>query len=189
MVATAERLGWVDGIADAVVGWRTWSLVDPPDGNGPVLTPVAAGRRPWPAREPAHGTCRLSRRHAAPVFGCLCGLHATRDPERLRRIRDPAVLGTVALWGRVVEHEHGYRGEIGYPQRLRLACYLCLWRHGPGACAPHVVVRLRWGRLVPLCDEHLALSRRYDFPVPQLLSTREVERRLLDRYAVDPLAT
>lgn len=88
-----------------------------------------------------------------------------------------------------MEHEHGYRGEIGYPQRLRLACYLCLWRHGPGACAPHVVVRLRWGRLVPLCDEHLALSRRYDFPVPQLLSTREVERRLLDRYAVDPLAT
>jgi hypothetical protein len=188
MVAAAERLGWVQDIADAVVGWRTWSLVDQADGSGPLLRPVAAGRRPWPAREAALGTCRVSRRHVAPVFGCLCGLHASRDPEGLRRIRDPAVLGTVALWGRVVEHDRGFRGERGYPQRLALICYLCLWRHGTGACAPDVVVRLRWGRLVPLCQEHLALSERYDFPVPELLSPREVERSLLDRYAVDRLA-
>lgn len=188
MVTTEERVAFVDGVAEAVVGWRTWSLAELPDGGGLALRPVAAGRRPWPARQPAHGTCRLSRRHDAPVFGCLCGLHAARDPERLRRIRDPAVLGTVALWGRVVEHDHGYRGQLGYPQRLRLVCYLCLWRRGPDACSPDVVVRLRWGRLVPLCEEHLALSRRYDFPVPEMRSPREVERSLLDRYAVDPLA-
>jgi hypothetical protein len=188
VVAAASEIERIGALDDAVVGWRTWSLVEPTAGSGPVLRPVAAGRRPWPARVPAQGTCRVSRRHAAPVFGCLCGLHAARDPERLRRIRDPAVLGTVALWGRLVEHDHGYRAELAYPQRLALVCYLCLWRRGPGDCAPDVVVRLRWGRLVPLCDEHVALSRRYGFPVPELLSTRAVERALLDRYAVDPLA-
>jgi hypothetical protein len=95
----------------------------------------------------------------------------------------------VALWGRVVEHEHGFRAQLAYPQRLRLICYLCFWRRGVSSpCTPDVVVRLRGGRLVPLCEEHLELSRRYDFPVPGLLHPRVVERALLDRYAVDPLA-
>jgi hypothetical protein len=98
------------------------------------------------------------------------------------------VLGTVALWGRIVEHERGFRAALAYPQRLRLLCYLCftLWgRNGPGEC--EVVVRHRGGRMVPLCEPHLELSRRYGYPVPRILSARAIESELLATYAVDPL--
>jgi hypothetical protein len=115
-------------------------------------------------------------------------LHAVESPDELRRTRDPAVLGTVALWGRIVEHEHGFRAALAYPQRLRLLCYLCftLWgRNGPGDC--DVVVRHRGGRMVPLCEPHLELSRRYGYRVPRILSARAIESELLATYAVDPL--
>jgi hypothetical protein len=116
---------------------------------------------------------------------CTCGLHATHDPDPLRRARDPAVVGTTALWGRVVEHEHGYRGEFAYPQRLRLVCHLCFWRKGTNGDRCTVVVRLRGGRLVPLCAEHLELSRRYGYPMPRLLPARDVEQALRSTYGVD----
>ena len=48
--------------------------------------------------------------------------------DHLRRTRCPAVLGRVALWGRVIEHEHGYRARFAYPQRLRLICQFCFWQ-------------------------------------------------------------
>jgi len=110
------------------------------------------------------------------------------SPDELRRTRDPAVLGTVALWGRIVEHEHGFRAALAYPQRLRLLCYLCftLWgSNGPGDC--EVVVRHRGGRMVPLCGPHLELSRRYGYHLPRILSARTIESELLATYAVDLL--
>jgi len=109
-------------------------------------------------------------------------------PDALRRTRDPAVLGTVALWGRVVEHVHGFRAKFGYPQRLRLVCYLCfcLWgTRAPSECA--VVVRHRGGRMVPLCEPHLELSIRYGYRIPRLLEARPVEQALLSTYSVDLL--
>ncbi len=110
------------------------------------------------------------------------------EPDELRRARDPAVLGTVALWGRIVEHEHGFRASLAYPQRLRLICYLCfaLWgRRAPGDA--RVVVRHHRGRMVPLCEPHLELSRRYGYPIPRILAAAAVESVLLATYAVDPL--
>lgn len=98
------------------------------------------------------------------------------------------MLGTVALWGRVIEHEAGWRAAIAYPQRLRLICYLCFatWgTHAPGGCS--VVVRHRGGRMVPLCDPHLELSRRYGYRMPRLLDANLVESDLLSAYAVDLL--
>ncbi len=103
--------------------------------------------------------------------------------------RDPAVAGTVGLWGRIVEHEHGFRAEFGYPQRLMLVCCLCFWVRGTGRSVPDTVVRLRGGRLVPLCDEHVELCRRYGYPVRHLLPAADVEGALLSTYAVDVLRT
>ena len=100
----------------------------------------------------------------------------------------PRCSGPSALWGRIVEHEHGFRATLAYPQRLRLLCYLCftLWgRSAPGDC--EVVVRHRGGRMVPLCEPHLELSRRYGYRVPRILSARAIESELLATYAVDPL--
>jgi hypothetical protein len=175
-------------LAEPIHAWRTWTLVGSRDGSHVRLAPIAGDGRPWPPRRPAEASCTRHRSHVRPEPECTCGLYAVGSPGELRRTRDPAVLGTVALWGRIVEHEHGFRAALAYPQRLRLLCYLCftLWgRNGPGDC--EVVVRHRGGRMVPLCGPHLELSRRYGYRVPMILSARAIESELLATYAVDPL--
>ncbi|HEY7660932.1 MAG TPA: hypothetical protein VIC58_10080 [Actinomycetota bacterium] len=175
-------------LTEPVHAWRTWTLTGSTDGSDVRLLPIAGDGRPWPLRRAATAACTRRRAHAVPDLDCTCGIHAVIGPDLLRRTRDPAVLGTVALWGRIVEHLHGYRAAFGYPQRLRLACHLCLSMWGsrvPGACS--VVVRHRGGRMVPLCAPHLELSRRYRYPMPRLLPAKRVEGALLSSYAVDLL--
>jgi hypothetical protein len=175
-------------LIDPIQAWRTWTLVGSRDGSEVRLAPIAGDGKPWPPRRPAAASCTRHRSHVGPELHCTCGLHAASSPDALRRTRDPAVLGTVALWGRVVEHEHGFRASFAYPQRLRLVCYPCfsLWgRRAPGDC--EVVVRHRGGRMVPLCEPHLELSRRYGYRVPRVLPARPVRSALLSAYAVDLL--
>ena len=60
----------------------------------------------------------------APAFDCSCGIYATRnlrDPGRVWRSGPQYanhVVGAVTLWGRVVEHEWGYRAEHARPVAL-----------------------------------------------------------------------
>lgn len=177
-----------DTLTEPILAWRTWILAGSPDGGEVRLLPLFGDRRPWPPREPHRAWCVRRGRHPVPSLTCTCGLYATHGLEGLRRSRDPGVLGTVALWGRVVEHAAGYRAEYAYPQRLRLVCFLCFFLAGPDRSAPcEIAVRHRGGRIVPLCAEHLELCRRYGYPMPRLLDGRALERRLLDTYAVDPL--
>jgi hypothetical protein len=174
-------------LPEAVSAWRAWGLAGSRDGHDVRLLPVAGSKRPWARSEPTRASCR--RRHErVPDVGCRCGLHAMRAADEIRRTRDPSVLGTVALWGRVVEHEHGYRAEWGYPQRLSLVCRLCFWQWGTRrSTPPSHVIRHRGGAMVPLCEEHLELVRRYDYPVPTLLDADAIETALLGAYAVDVL--
>ena len=175
-------------LTEPIVAWRTWTLAGSADGRDVRLLPLFGERRPWPARSPVHASCSRRGRHAVPGLDCSCGLYATHGLDALRRSRDPAVLGTVALWGRVVEHAAGFRAEYAYPQRLRLVCFVCFWLAGPERgpeCA--VVSRRRGGRLVPLCEQHLELCRRYGYPLRRLLPARDIEQHLLSTYAVDIL--
>jgi hypothetical protein len=175
-------------LPEPIHAWRTWTLVGSRDGSRVRLAPIAGDGRPWPPLRPAEASCTRHRSHVRPELDCTCGLHAVESPDELRRTRDPAVLGTVALWGRIVEHEHGFRAALAYPQRLRLLCYLCFtsWGgNGPGDC--EVVVRHRRGRMVPLCGPHLELSRRYGYHLARILSARTIESELLATYAVDLL--
>jgi hypothetical protein len=178
----------VEMLADPLIGWRAWTLAGSRSGDDVRLRPIAGDGRPWPPRTPASAACARHRGHEVPDPWCSCGLHAVPGPDALRRTRDPAVLGSVALWGRVIEHEAGWRAAFAYPQRLRLICYLCFatWgTHAPGGCS--VVVRHRGGRMVPLCEPHLELSRRYGYHIPRLLDANVVESVLLSAYAVDLL--
>ena len=66
----------------------------------------------------------------APHLTCMCGIYAYKEkPRLLREIRHnhsgwasiPAVrlvYGEINLWGKVIEHEDGYRAQFGYPKRL-----------------------------------------------------------------------
>ncbi|MGH2635532.1 MAG: hypothetical protein ACRDHU_05230 [Actinomycetota bacterium] len=175
-------------LTDAIDGWRTWTLAGSRDGSEAILLPIAGTGKTWPRGSPARAECGRRRHHRVPGLDCTCGIHATHTFDLLRRTRDPAVLGMVALWGRVLEHEHGYRAEFGYPQRLALVCPLCFWQWGArGSNRPEVVVRRRGGRLVPLCGPHLELCRRYGYPARRVLDAGPIERAVLDAYAVDVL--
>jgi hypothetical protein len=120
-------------------GWRIWSLVGTPGGFrlcspyfGTVWQPgleatATCYRGQWPASLKE----RFSQNHAAPDGSCRCGIYAVDDAERAARyvsrsgiwLRNRSIcslLGRVALWGTVVEAEHGWRAEHAYPNELYL---------------------------------------------------------------------
>jgi hypothetical protein len=188
MQVSAARDLTLELTVEPVVAWRAWALTGRRDGVELLLRPVAGRSRPWRPLEPAEAACKHARLHMAPNVDCSCGLHATHDVDTLRRTRTPAVLGRVALWGRVIEHELGYRGQFGYPQRLGLVCQFCMWQWGATGGRPSVVGWFPRDELVPLCDAHLEVARRYGMEPRRLLHADEVDQRLRDVYAVDPLA-
>ena len=175
-----------ESLAEPIVAWRAWTIAGSSDGSIVRLLPIAGDRRPWPVRRPVVAACTRGRGHAVPGLSCTCGVHATRDLDTLRRTRDPSAIGTVALWGRVVEHELGFRAAAGYPQRLRLVCPVCFWQWGTTANVETVAVN-RGGRMTPLCAEHAALCARIGFRFRARAPARAVESSLLAAYAVDLL--
>lgn len=186
-VAEREDLE-VERTTEPIVAWRSWALTGWRDGSHLLLRPVARRTGGWKPLEVAEATCRWSPFHEPPVVGCRCGLHASPTLDILRRTRCPAVLGRVALWGRVIEHERGYRARFAYPQRLRLICQFCFWQWGPRGPLPEVVGWYAGGHLVPFCPTHLGVATRIGLGPRWVLPADEVGQALRDRYAVDPLA-
>jgi hypothetical protein len=186
-VSLARELS-VGTTTEPIVAWRAWALTGHRDGTELLLRTVAGRSRPWRPMEPAEAACKHARLHGAPNVDCSCGLHGTHDVEILRRTRCPAVLGRVAFWGRVIEHELGYRAQFGYPQRLALVCQFCFWLWGPHGTRPAVVGWLQRDELIPFCWPHLEQAQRYGMEPRRLLSADEVDLRLRETYAVDMLA-
>jgi hypothetical protein len=110
-----------------------------------------------------------------------------KAPHLLRAARAPAVIGTVDLWGRVMEHAWGYRAELAYPQRLGLICPFCFWQPRTGTRTVDAVVRVGRRRLVPTCETHLGTAIDTGYPVGELLEPRPVLGSLLGTYLVDPI--
>lgn len=60
----------------------------------------------------------------APHLTCMCGIYAYKEKPRLLREIGKTnsglrlVYGEINLWGKVIEHEDGYRAQFGYPKRL-----------------------------------------------------------------------
>jgi hypothetical protein len=110
----------VPDYAEALIGWRVWCLVRTRDG---VRLASVIEDDVWPLGRALVACCRAHGDHEAPNESCACGIYAARDPATvwtyLRGRDEPRtvrrVLGRVALWGRVVEHEHGWRASHAYP--------------------------------------------------------------------------
>ncbi len=100
--------------------WRYWRFAA---GTG-RLASVSQRGFTWEPGAPFRARC-VGGGHAAPDPGCSCGIHASSG---LASLRDQAlclapgalVVGEVALWGRVVLDDHGYRGQYASPCRLWL---------------------------------------------------------------------
>ena len=122
--------------AAPLIGWRSWAVVEEEDDLR--LSSVVFDTR-WPPRERLEATClhrarsgllaRLLRiePHDAPDDGCECGIYAAPaadmalpylDRHALLRLARSALIGRVALWGRVIECERGWRATFAYPTRL-----------------------------------------------------------------------
>jgi hypothetical protein len=173
---------------EPIIAWRAWTLTGRLDGSRLRLRPVAGRRLPWPPMRAARATCKNGRMHRAPDLACSCGLHGTHDVDPLRRTKNPTVVGTVALWGRVIEHDLGYRAEFAYPQRLGLVCLLCFWQHHVRGTRPDRVAIIAGGRMLPLCQRHVSTATDYGLRARRLLDAAEVQERLQGTYAVERLA-
>jgi hypothetical protein len=95
--------------------------------------------------------------HVPPARGCRCGIYATRGPEEAATYLEGRtwadalsvhrVIGTVSLWGRVVECTRGWRASRAYPERIYV----------PATRAPY------WLRATRVDEVALALT---DYGVP-----------------------
>jgi hypothetical protein len=176
----------LDIVAEPVIGWRGWFLRV--NAFGPELVPAGKGRGGWPWRAPMTARCAEGRGHRSPDPSCGCGLSAFKPETAHRSLRSRfPVIGTVSMWGRIVEHQHGWRAEHAYPERLRLVCGTCLRaRTGRRTGIPVIAGTVAGdaasqGFASAWCDVHVPseLSRAWSAP--------EVGRALLSRYAVDPM--
>lgn len=111
-----------------LVGFRAWRTTA--CGLASPVVPAA-----WPPGRPIAAACEREG-GPAPHPGCACGIYALKDVEALRRYvlpclspdqlfplgdaprRSEIVIGPVRLWGRVFEHELGWRAELAYPAGL-----------------------------------------------------------------------
>ncbi|MGD0474571.1 MAG: hypothetical protein ABSB70_15345 [Candidatus Velthaea sp.] len=112
------KSGRVREFAETMIGWRVWRLAQPTEQHAPLLSTFMASV--WPAGEPMKACCgsgRTGLRHGIHAFTSRSQAETYFD-EQSRGKMTPHVYGKVALWGRVIVHEHGYRAQFAYPQRL-----------------------------------------------------------------------
>jgi hypothetical protein len=196
-------------VSEPVVAWRRWLVAETAEGGFRLRSLtwpcVWDPGQPVKARHPGRWRTERHPRGGAPDWQCYCGIYAYRDrTQALPWNAVPAltVVGSVALWGRVVVHSRGYRAEYAYPQQLRLAYAGAreLWGV-PGdrfaettACArchrsPCVVAGRPRGlgrdaTLLPYCDSCASISHRFRTSV----TLSDLERALTADYQVEVAA-
>jgi hypothetical protein len=157
-------------LAGPIIGWRVWRIAV--DGEL-VSAYTPAG---WPGRAPIVARCyERPGAHDAPDEQCVCGVYACEEANAAlfyAHRSGSAVVGRTRLWGRVVEHEAGWRAERSYPDAIyvprehfdgsaeTVAAHLA-HRYGVPV---HVVDELRSVIAQP---EHSAVTSR-DVPMPEL---------------------
>lgn len=124
---------------EPILGWRLWHVRL--HGGDYRLESFTRHHVSWPAGRRLEATCP-AHGDAAPFSGHECGIYAFKSrelaEELLRRyvgVRQcygrgpefpppprgrPIALGSVSLWGRVMERERGYRAQYAYPYELFL---------------------------------------------------------------------
>jgi hypothetical protein len=109
---------------EPIIGWRMWRVLDWRAPSPHLGSMTYMGGNHWPSgRAPASET-------GVPALSGTCGYHAHKTKEQVhlafgytltevhRRTGLVYAWGEVYLWGKVVEHENGYRAQFAYPKRL-----------------------------------------------------------------------
>lgn len=113
-----------------ITAWRAWRVENRvenhvPGGEPPELRLKSTGYPMfWQPRKRHEAICGRHGRHTAPDWYCHCGIWAFKSVDEMQEVLQeqkytgPGVLGTVTLWGKVIETEHGFRAQYAYPQEL-----------------------------------------------------------------------
>jgi hypothetical protein len=128
--ATTAEVAISPDYAEPLCAWRLWE-VEALDA-APRLRSLYRFSF-WPVGAPLEARCEAQRfrlprrpRHAAPTETCTCGIYGA--PFELIRKKLAIghglppdclfVIGTVSLWGDVVECERGWRAAFAYPRSV-----------------------------------------------------------------------
>jgi hypothetical protein len=146
---------------EPIIGWRIWFIQHEDDCS---KLSAWTQKRYWSLDEPTVAECeyRDSWLHPSdlpvPDRLCRCGLYALKDPTRLiAELRYYMalhwVIGQVALYGRVLEGEYGYRAErakiIALTSLAEVAGKSCRW---PLPTSAPIVPLAELGLHRTLCD-------------------------------------
>lgn len=155
-----------------VLAWRAWRLKEGEAGEAEILT--SGGGEEWSVEGPIVARCENAEKLAlageeghgpAPVLDCSCGVYCTKTMRHLQGagFPNPEVYGLLAAWGRIDEHELGYRVQRAYPVALIVNSLAIsgIWTDDAEAA----LIRRR-------VDE---LARRYRVPVAAAVPERAVE--------------
>lgn len=107
----------MEQLTEPVVGWRGYTFCHPH-----FLTCSQTVIQP---RERMEAICTVNFEHDAPMPGCSCGFYAFTTLQELvdQGYGYQNFLAEVYLWGRIIEHEKGYRAQFCYPKTLYLPPY------------------------------------------------------------------
>lgn len=105
-------------LSEVVIGRRVWRRLETAGGINLQSLSVSTC---WPPRTPLQADCPVDG-PLVPGWGCACGLYAWRLdrrwqdlPLQITGLGVSDVVGLVGLWGRVIQHHDGWRGQYGYP--------------------------------------------------------------------------
>lgn len=102
-----------------ISGWRCWIV----KAGEALLRPIYKKGLIWKPRQALEAMCP-DEEHVVPSEGCKCGLWAVCHPMLLSEVHWKEhraltlVVGQVALWGHIIEHERGWRAQFAYPTHL-----------------------------------------------------------------------
>jgi hypothetical protein len=132
---------------DPTVGWRTWLVMHERGGlrlRSIMYDALWLPRNELVARCLQRGVFFPSRRrceHVPPARGCRCGIYAASEPALAASYLEGRswadalgvyrVIGTVSLWGRVVECTRGWRAARAYPKRIYVPAICGRYSRGP----------------------------------------------------------
>jgi hypothetical protein len=163
-------VGIPDGI-EPVAGWRYWRA---DEGWLCSLNKF----KTWPAGAPLRAQCPFAMDHGPlPGEECGCGIYAAIDRETLKELVEPnldspLVVGEVALWGRVIPAELGFRAELAYPRHLWVVGDSLPALDRPGTL-PNALAG-RYGVPVDRCDAAWAIAEEAGNPWSREPQVREI---------------
>jgi hypothetical protein len=122
----AEQALPIDVGDEPLIGWRCWHVL-PHEG---LLRPIYKRGLVWKPRQTLEALCPEDP-HEPPDEHCRCGVWTVCHPMLLDEVgwtKAPPigtaplpgimVVGEVSLWGKIIQHERGWRASCAYPRHL-----------------------------------------------------------------------